>query len=283
MPLKSDLHIHTTCSDGKMDPIEVINLAMKRNLSSVAITDHDTLTGYEKAKSFAEENNVDLVPGVEVTTTFNGKETHVLAYYFDTDTNYFAEFLQEQRNSRTDRLKRIVNTLKKQNIDVTYDEIWAEANGANLGRPHIAQKLIDKGYVSSFNQAFKLYLSDEKLGGIENNYPKTEDAINMIKNVGGAAIIAHPGRLFSTEQIHTFIEMGIDGVECIHPSHNWKKQLELIEYCEQNNLLKTGGSDYHGTYERASSKVGIIGIAQKNVDAMKRMTDQRKLTTLLKN
>lgn len=283
MPPKADLHIHTTCSDGKLSPQDAIDLAVQRKLSSIAITDHDTLKGYESVKAYAQEQNVDLIPGVEVTTSFNGKETHILAYYFETETTYFSDFLNAQRKSRTTRLKGIIKTLQEQKVDITYDEIWAEAEGANLGRPHIAQMMIDKGYVSSFNQAFKLYLSDEMLVGIDNSYPEAEEAINMIKNVGGAAVIAHPGRFFSTEEIHIFREMGIDGVECIHPSHNWKKQLELIEFCEENALLKTGGSDYHGGFEKASSKVGIIGIAQKNVDAMKRMTDQRKLTTLLKN
>ena len=273
MPPKADLHIHTTCSDGKLSPEEAVKLAIERKLSSFAITDHDTLIGYELAKPFAKKNDVDLIPGVEVTSSFNGRETHILAYYFETETDYFADFLAAQRKSRTARLKGIIQKLQDKKVDITYQEIWAQADGANLGRPHIAQMMIEKGYVSSFNQAFKLYLSDEKPGGINSSYP----------DVGGAAVIAHPGRFFSTKEIHTFKEMGIDGVECIHPSHNWKKQLELIEYCEQNDLLKTGGSDFHGSFERASPKVGIIGIAQKNVDSMKRMTDQRKKTILLKN
>ncbi len=283
MPEKADLHIHTRFSDGQLLPEEVIRLASDKNLSSVAITDHDTFEAYFEALPFAKEAGVNLIPGVEVTTNYEGREVHILAYYFDTETEYFSNFLTEQKRSRSQRLKGIIGTLREKKINVTYDEVWAISDGANLGRPHIAKVLMEKGYVNSFNQAFELYLSNEKLGEIDNSYPEAFEAIQMIKSVGGASVLAHPGRFLSQDEILNFIDNGeIDGIECIHPSHNWKKQLELTELCEKYNLIKTGGSDYHGNYEKADSQVGIMTTAQKNVDAMKRMTDQRKQTSFIK-
>ncbi len=279
---KADLHIHTTYSDGQLSPVEVIKLAAEKKLTSVAITDHDTFEAYAVAKPFADEAGLELIPGVEITTMFNGRESHILAYYFETDTNYFTEFLANQKRSRTDRIKVIVEILQNQKIEIEYSEVWAQGNGANLGRPHIAKVLIDKGYVSSITEAFNLYLSNEKLGEVNNSYSNSEEVIQMIKNVGGAAILAHPGRFYSNEEVEEFIELGIDGIECIHPSHNWKKQLKFVEFCEKHNLLKTGGSDYHGSYDNANAHVGIVTIAQKHVSAMKRMTNQRKQTILVK-
>jgi len=283
MPNKADLHIHTTCSDGQLSPEEVIELAVDKKLTSVSITDHDTFEAYHIAKPFADEFGIDLIPGVEVTTVYKGRESHILAYYFDTETNYFAEFLSRQKNSRIDRIKNIVQTLQSRKIDVTYNEVWAEAAGANLGRPHIAKVLISKGYVSGFKEAFDLYLSNDKLGEIENSYPDSEEAIQMIKNVGGAAVLAHPGSLYSSEEVQEFIEFGIDGIECIHPSHNWRRQQYYSELCESRSLLKTGGSDYHGSLEIGHSNIGVITISDKNVQSMKRMTDQRKKTILIKD
>jgi len=283
MPDKADLHIHTTCSDGQLSPEEVIKLAIDKKLKTVSITDHDTFEAYYLAKPFAEDHGIELIPGVEVTTVFKGRESHILAYYFDTETNYFAEFLSRQKKSRTDRIKNIVQTLQSKKIDVTYDEVWAEATGANLGRPHVAKVLISKGYVSSIKEAFDLYLSNHKLGEITNNYPDSKQAIQMIKDVGGAAILAHPGSLYSNEEIAEFIDYGIDGLECIHPSHNWRRQKHYSDLCESKSLLKTGGSDYHGKYESGHNNMGIITISNKNVQSMKRMTDQRKKTILIKD
>lgn len=279
---KADLHIHTTCSDGRLSPEEVIKLAFEKKLKSVAITDHDTFEAYNLAKPFAEEYGVELIPGVEVTTVFKGIESHILAYYFETDTNYFEEFLAQQKRSRTNRIKGIIKTLRSQKIDIEYEEVWAGAEGGNLGRPHIAKVLIEKGYVSNFNEAFQMYLSNEKLGDIESNYPTAKEAIQMIKNVGGAAILAHPGRLYSMEEVDEFIELGIDGIECIHPSHNYRKQLYYTELCDKKSLLKTGGSDYHGSYDTGHGNVGVVAIAEKHIESMRRMTDQRKKTILVK-
>lgn len=282
MSHKADLHIHTTCSDGQLSPEEVIKLASKKKLKSVAITDHDTFEAYEIAKPFAEEYGIELIPGVEVTTVFKEIESHILAYYFETDTNYFEEFLAQQKRSRTERIKGIIKTLQSQKIDVAYEEVWAGADGGNLGRPHIAKVLIEKGYVSNFNEAFQMYLSNEKLGDIESNYPSAKEAIQMIKNVGGAAILAHPGRLYTMEEVDEFIELGIDGIECIHPSHNYRKQLYYTELCDKKSLLKTGGSDYHGSYDTGHGNVGVVAIAEKHIESMRRMTDQRKQTILVK-
>ena len=274
---KADLHIHTTASDGKLDPTEAVELAAEKRLVALSITDHDTFDGYKKAAEVAERLEIELIPGVEISTSYNGTEAHLLAYYFDPDSEYFMNFLRSQRVARRDRIKVIIESLNKAGLDINYDEVRAEANGANIGRPHAAKVLIDKGYVGNAHEAFLRYLSFDQLGELETGYPDIERAIKMVKEVGGAAILAHPGKLYSEENIWELIGSGLDGLECIHPSHNWKLQKHYTEIAEKNSLLLTGGSDFHGYKEQAYSHVGVVSVAMKHVQKMKRMTDQRKL------
>ncbi len=274
---KADLHIHTTCSDGRLSPIEAVEVAKEKKLASIAITDHDTCAAYFKAVDKAEELGIELIPGAEITSSFNGKEAHILAYYFDPDI--LNDFLLRQKAARNKRIKGIIQTINKTGLDVDYDEVWAEANGANIGRPHLARVLTQKGYVSSTKEAFIRYLSNQKLGEIENSYPNYLEVIRLIKEAGGACVVAHPGKLYSSDEMQQFVEAGIDGVECIHPSHNFALQKKYTEFCEQNSLLMTGGSDTHVGVKAGYTHFGIVTIAYKHVEKMKRMTDQRKKLT----
>lgn len=283
MAQKADLHIHTLHSDGRMTPKEVIEWAVEKNLSMISITDHDTYEGYFEAKEAAEDTDIECIPGVEITTNFNGRECHLLAYNFETDTNYLEKFLKNQKNARKDRIKGIINTIKAKGVLVDYDEVWAEANGANIGRPHLARVLVNKGYAGNVNEAFIRYLSDKQLGSISNNYPDYKEVIQIVKNVGGACLIAHPGRMYNETEIEEFIGSGIDGLECIHPSHNWESQKKFTEICEQRSLLMTGGSDCHDKKGVGYSHFGVVTIATKYVNSMLRMTEQRKKIVDIKN
>ncbi len=280
---KADLHIHTTCSDGKLTPEQAVLIASKKKLKALSITDHDTFKGYHLAKEKAKELGIELIPGVEITSTFKGRECHLLAYYFEPESEYFKNFVLKQRYTRKNRIKGIIDKLIKNGIDITYDEVWALANGANIGRPHVAEVLINKGYVSSIQEAFMRYLSEEQLDGIESEYPSIQEAIEMVKSVGGAAILAHPGRFYSSEEVKELIDLGLDGLECIHPSHNWQTQLKYAELCEKNSLLKSGGSDYHGGIDDGYTNVGVVSVAMKYVNRIKKMTDQRKKTIEVKD
>ncbi|HBQ60253.1 MAG TPA: PHP domain-containing protein [Balneolaceae bacterium] len=280
---KADLHIHTTCSDGKMSPEEAVELAAEKKLQCLSITDHDTCKAYHQAKGKAAELDIELIPGVEITSTLDDKEAHILAYNFDPDTNYLEDFLKSQKKARRERIKGIIETVQKNGVEVDFDEVWAEANGANIGRPHLAQVLIQKGYVSSHKEAFIRYLSNQKLGSIENTYPDYREVIEIIKNVGGASVVAHPGRMYSDAEIQQFIDAGIDGIECIHPSHNFKLQKKYTELCESESLLMTGGSDSHDHIETGYTNVGVVTIAYKYVERLLRMTEQRKNITEIKH
>ena len=279
---KADLHIHTTCSDGRLLPEEAVEIASQRKLKALSITDHDSFEAYFQAKDKADELGIELIPGVEITCSFKNKEAHILAYYFDVSTEYFSDFLKSQRVARRNRIKGIIKTLTETGLEVDYEEVRAEANGANIGRPHVAKVLVAKGYARNHNDAFVRYLSTERLGVINNSYPDYREAIEIVRNIGGATILAHPAKHYNADEINEFMEAGIDGLECIHPSHNFELQKKYTKIVEDNALLLTGGSDYHGGKEMAARHLGVVCVAYKHVEKMKRMTDQRKNMVELK-
>lgn len=276
MSPKADLHIHTLCSDGQLTPGEVVQYAKQKKLSCISITDHDTYEGYFKACEFVNGHSIELLSGVEISAIFGGRESHILAYCFDPEDPDFLKFINKQRLIRRRRIKMILNEISTKGIDVSYDEVFAEANGGNIGRPHIARVMMSKGYVGGFNEAFIRYLSNEKLGDIENAYLLYDEVIKKIKDAGGAAILAHPGLLYSDEDIDKFIKAGIDGIECLHPSHNSKLQNKYTEIAKKNLLLITGGSDFHGAKKDVDTHFANSTIHMKYVERLKKMTKQRK-------
>lgn len=273
---KADLHIHTTASDGRSTPRQILKNAEEHNLEIISITDHDTIRGYQKAAKIADEYDVRLLPGVEITSDFNGRECHLLAYCFDPEHPKIKQLIAQHYKSRLARAKWIVNELSKQGLQVDIEEVKAEANGSNIGRPHIAAVLIDKGYVASFKEAFIRYLSDQSLGTIYNQYYSHHEVIAAVKEAGGAIVVAHPGNLYSGEELDELVEAGIDGIEFIHPSHDYSRQKQVEKFADNHNLLKTGGSDFHGGDKEYQKFFGVVTINTKYVHRLLHMTDQRK-------
>lgn len=277
---KADLHIHTVASDGHMSPEDIVRSAHKHKLDIISITDHDTINGYRQACEIADDLDITLLPGVEITADFGDRECHLLAYCFDPNHSLINSLLADQYRSRLKRGKWIIGELSKEGLDLDIDEVKAEANGGNIGRPHIASVLINKGYVASFKEAFIRYLSDEALGTICNEYYSHHKVIEAVKKAGGAVVIAHPGNLYSKKELETLVKAGVDGIEFIHPSHDYKTQKRIEAFAESHNLLMTGGSDYHGGNKEYQKFFGVVTINTKYVDKLVRMTDQRKKITV---
>jgi predicted metal-dependent phosphoesterase TrpH len=273
---KADLHMHTTASDGKFKPAEVVRMAADKKLATIAITDHDTYKAYFDARSEGDELGVEVLPGIEITSTYKNREVHMLAYCFDVAQSDFQEMVQSHRVARLRRAEWIIHQLKKQGMTLTLDEVRAEARFGNVGRPHIANVLIEKGYVANHREAFMRYLSDQNLKKMESYYTDYRDVIQHVKEAGGASVIAHPGLTFTENDLDAFREAGLDGIECIHPSHNYSLQRHYSDYTQQYNLLRTGGSDFHGSNRDVNQNLGIITVSLDWVGAIKRMTAQRK-------
>ncbi|MCC5941621.1 MAG: PHP domain-containing protein [Balneolaceae bacterium] len=274
---KADLHTHTNASDGDLSPEALLKKAQSKKLKTLAITDHDTIKGYLKAKEMAPDYGIELISGVEITALWNSKEVHLLAYNFDDKHQSFRNLLIKQKSARKLRMQAIVEVLNAQGLDIEYDEILAEANMGNVGRPHAASILIKRGYVSGVAEAFIRYLSSEKLQGVKTNYAPIEEVIRTTKDAAGVVSLAHPGRLYTDGEVRALIDEGLDGLECIHPSHNFSTQRKFTALAKSGNLLITGGSDYHGTGKSEYDPYfGIVTLGDQYIEAIKRTSENRK-------
>ncbi len=273
---KADLHIHTTASDGNSTPTEIVKLASEQKLDVISITDHDSIAGLEEAMDAAEKLGIEVIPGTEITASYEKREAHLLAYGFETDNPNFQKLMMGHRKARVDRGKWILDKLSREGLDLDIDEVRAEANGSNIGRPHIAAVLISKGYVASFKEAFIRYLSNQQLGVIPSDYLSLDEVIETVKAAGGATVIAHPGQMYSEKELEELVDAGIDGIEVVHPSHNYELQKKMESFADRHNLLSTGGSDFHGQSQEYQKYFGVITISTEKVNRMKRMINQRK-------
>ncbi len=273
---KADLHIHTTASDGRSTPSEIVRRAEDQNLKVIAITDHDTIAGLEEAREAASGIGLEVLSGAEVTVDFNGREAHLLTYCFDPKNPELTTMLHEHKKARVDRGEWIIGELSKEGLNLDMSEVKAEAAGSNIGRPHIATLMVKKGFVGSVEEAFIRYLSNQRLGDIPSEYYSHKEAIDVVKKAGGAVVIAHPGELYSRGELEQWVQCGIDGIEVVHPSHRYKLQKKMEKFAEDYRLLKTGGSDFHGGNRDYQKYFGVATISIRRVEALKRMTDKRK-------
>lgn len=274
---KADLHTHTIASDGSLTTEELLKRAKSKGLNTLAITDHDTIKGYLSGKIIAQELNIDLISGVEITALWKKREVHLLAYGFDDEDPDFLNMLLRQKRARVKRMAAIVEKLKKQGLDISLDEVKAESGTGNIGRPHAAAVLIQKRYVGSVSEAFIRYLSTEKLRSVTTEYAEIEEVVETTHAAGGVLSLAHPGPLYSSDEIDEILSAGLDGLECIHPSHNFNVQRTFAKLAESRGLLITGGSDFHGKRKSDYDPYfGIVTIGKQHVESIKRMAARRK-------
>lgn len=276
MPAKADLHIHSTASDGRMSPQEVVAVADSFPLKTIALTDHDTIKGIVPAKEAAAGLEIAIMNGVEVTVCFNHREIHLLAYDFSLDDDGLNKCLNDHKKARIERAKVIIELLKKEGLQVTIDEVRAEAVSQNVCRPHIAAVLVSKGYVATQREAFIRYLSDKQLGEMKDFYHRLEEVIECVKQAGGVAVIAHPGRLYKNNLLNEIIALGIDGIEAIHPAHSYSIQKQLEQLARKHNLLITGGSDFHGQRKEYYRNFGTVGIHKDWIEKIRQLAGHRK-------
>lgn len=257
-----DLHCHSTASDGTMSPREVVRLASEIKLSALALTDHDTIGGIAEAADEAAIRGIDFLPGIEISAKFPLPGTlHILGYGIDPANATLTKLTEELRGGRDDRNERIVAKLQTLGIDITIDEVLARAQGT-VGRPHIAQVLVAKGVVTHPQVAFDKYLGQGGLAYEDKERFTPREAIAMIHAAGGVAICAHPTQLrlanfpILERVLKDLVDLGLDGVEVIHSDHRPFDVRFLNAFADKYKLLKSGGSDFHGTI-KSNVKLGI--------------------------
>lgn len=245
--MKIDLHLHTTFSDGKLSPEELVRNAYENHYSYIAITDHDTFAGYLEARKYVKNYALELIPGVEISTILDTTEVHILAYYFDIENEDLNNLLKQVYDSRYGRAKQMVQKLEALGISLAWKDVLVYA-GENkyIGRPHIARALVENGSVKTIKEAFDRYLSNDSPAYVPKYKVDTGFAIDTIKKAGGISVLAHPGRLSDDSMVYTCIEMGIDGLEVYYASHAAGQTRLYEQIAMENNLIRTGGTDFHG-------------------------------------
>lgn len=242
-----DLHVHTNHSDGLFSPEKVIDLAVKQKLNGIAITDHDTITGIETAISYSNNyHNFRIIPGIEFSCVYNDEEVHILGYFIDYKNLNLIKLTNKLKKSRLTRGVEMVYKLNKLGLELSIEEVKKFSGEKYIGRPHIARALIKKGYVTDISEAFTKYLDRGKPAYVERYKITINETISLIKSLGGIAILAHPGILKNKTIINYCISLGIDGLECIHSKHSKDDTDYLVDISKTNNLIITGGSDFHG-------------------------------------
>ncbi len=273
---KADLHIHTKKSDGKLAPADIVKKASEKGLCTISITDHDTYAGYFEAKSAGDDLGVEVLPGIEITSEYKDRECHILGYGFDLGNAEFSAFVKSQKLRRYKRARRMIQNLGKMGFDISIEEVIGEAGTMNISRNHLAKVMVSKGMAPNVRVVFDRYLGNRSPAYFKIGYESAEEVIRLIKSAGGISILAHPGLYYVEEDIKYFIEAEIDGFEYIHPSHNYLLQKRYREICEQNGLIATGGSDYHGFRPEDESYFGTVAVDSSTVAHIKRLTVDRK-------
>ncbi len=247
-----DLHTHTTCSDGTDTPRELINKALSQGISVLAITDHDTTSGWSEARQ-ALRGNLELVLGAEISClTDDGISVHMLGLLFDENNAPMQLLLEQTRDGRIPRMRKMIELMQGEGIAISMEDVEAvKPAGATLGRPHLADALVKNGVISSRDEAFSELLHNESRFYVSHAAPTPADAIKAIRSAGGVAVIAHAfashrGKILVSDDFQELCEAGLNGIEVDHRDHSPAERDMLRAIAIEKNLVITGSSDYHG-------------------------------------
>lgn len=264
--MKIDLHIHSSKSDGTDSPKQIVDKAVSLGLTTIALTDHDTIAGLDELKNNAQSTNLNVINGIELST-YSNCEAHILGYNFDIDSDVLAQAIVDFAEQRRKRVKQIVDRLWQFNIKVDWDKIKDQNS---LGRMHVAQELIKSGYVSGVNEAFERYLGPRGIAYVPSKRITPMQGVQLIRKAKGQAFIAHPLRFLQDRRLEDYLAglkpFGLTGLEVYYPTHDEKTIQELLKLANKYRLAVSGGTDYHGknkNVEMGSIQVNLPAQSKK--------------------
>ncbi len=240
-----DLHAHTIFSDGQLTPEALVDLAIERGLAAIAITDHDSTAGIGPARA-AARGRVEIVPGIEVSTSTDRLDLHVLGYFVDPADARLATRLRKFRRERIERVHAIARRLAELGIAIDVDEVLALAGPGVVGRPHVAAVLLRAKRVRTVDEAFKKFLGARAEAYVPRPAFHPNEAIAMIAEAGGVSVLAHPGAYVPDGLVRELVQAGLDGIEVWHPQHGPALVRRYHALATQLGLIESGGSDFHG-------------------------------------
>lgn len=266
-----DLHTHSTRSDGTTTPTETVAAAAAQGLAGIALTDHDTMAGWSEAAGACERAGLSFVPGVELSTELGGRSVHLLGYYVDPSYPPLAEECDRLFNERTRRAQAIVGKLSAMGVTIDFADVVARADGAPLGRPHIAAAMVAAGAVEDLDGAFDGYIEDGGPAYVSKHALDPAEGVSLIVAAGGVAVLAHPGistrdAPVDTQLLDRLTAAGLRGVEADHAAHTEDVRNFWRNAARERNLYVTGSSDFHGT--RKDARIGAATTPLDVVDAL---------------
>jgi predicted metal-dependent phosphoesterase TrpH len=253
-----DLHIHSTASDGRLTPAEVIEEAAEKGMSYIALADHDTVDGIAAARAAAKSlPNLTVIPGIEISTDIPQGEVHILGYFIDYNDPEFLARLEEFKNSRRRRAEQMVAKLKALGVPVDWRRVLELAGSSTIGRPHIAQAMLEKGHVPSFKDAFDEYLGHGKPAYVEREKMLPAEAVGIIVKARGLAVLAHPLTTEDPEGLISELKpAGLVGLEVYYNGYSDEEVEGLLTLAQKHGLTATGGSDFHGIEPGEETAIG---------------------------
>lgn len=271
----ADLHLHTHFSDGTYSPEELAGHGRRCGLSVMSLTDHDTVEGCERMAVACETRGIRFIPGTELTCESDRTELHLLGYFIDPRNPALLIEMERFQVVRQDRIREMVDRLNKLDIQVTADSVFALANCRSPGRPHLARTLVQEGVCSSLDEAFDRFLKRNKPAWVPKFKMTASQAIALIHEAGGLAVIAHPGLYRSDDIIPGLVEAGLDGIECFHSSHTPAAIEHYLRIAARHKLAPTGGSDCHGM-NKGRPLIGSVKLAVDYVQRLDALVAERR-------
>jgi hypothetical protein len=260
-----ELHAHTHFSDGALSPEQLVDLAVERGLFALAVTDHDSVEGIAPAVSTAG-TRLELVPGIEISSTFEGLDLHILGYFLDSESAVLRERLAKFRDERRQRALAIVGRLAELGAPVSEAEVFASAGPGVVGRPHVAQALVRAGHVMTIESAFQKFLGPRGSAFVPRPAFPSAEAVRVIREARGVPVLAHPG-MVPRRMVETLAEAGLAGLEVWHPQHNPAAQKRWFDVARELGLVPSGGSDFHGPHRGAG--LGDMPVPERSLEDLR--------------
>lgn len=253
-----DLHVHSTASDGKFSPVEIVHKAVKHGLTVIALADHDTVGGVTPAINAAKVfTQLLVIPCVEISVDAPGDEVHFLGYFVDYTNSEFIAKLDNMRHSRRERAQKMISKLSRLGINIDWQRVQEIADGGAIGRPHLAQAMLEKGYITSLKEAFIKYISRGGSAYVEREKMTAVEAVELILMASGLPVLAHPFTVGNPETLVAKLKnVGLVGIEAYYNGYTADSINQLLNLADKYELVSTGGSDYHGLDDSVETMIG---------------------------
>jgi hypothetical protein len=271
----ADLHLHTHFSDGTYSPEELVANAERYGFTAIALTDHDTVEGCERAAIACRTAKIQFIPGTELTAEQNGNELHILGYFIDTANPKLLLEIARFQSVRQSRIREMVARLNNLAVPLQAEAVFALANCRSPGRPHVARALVNAGLCSSLDEAFERFLKKNRPAWVPKMKVSAAEAIDLIHQANGVAVMAHPGLNRTDEVIPDLVEAGLDGIECFHTKHSTTMAERYLEMTDRFQLVVTGGSDCHGM-SKGQPLIGTVKLPYEHVEKLRAKAEEVK-------